>query len=166
MDPTETNCDDHQQGENHSTPNSEKRRTIYACTIEAHESVRKRIKETQHKDHGDHMAETGFNSLSHHNLVQEPVPILHAIKIPDGNAAVDRECEKLKDLPAWRETKVKSKREVFEAQKGGRTVHFATLMDLCHLTRNWNRSSLMIQWPRRTTRRRCERRFMLVCNVY
>ena len=83
-----------------------------------------------------------FNSLSHHNLVHKPVSILHAMKILDGNAAVDKEWEKLKDLPAWRVTKVKSKKEVIEqAQKEGRTVRFATLMDLCHLTRNWNRSS-------------------------
>ena len=35
--------------------------------------------------------------MSHHNLVQKPVPILHAMKIPDGNAAVDKEWGKSKD---------------------------------------------------------------------
>ena len=50
----------------------------------------------------------GFNALSHHNLVQKLLPILYAMKIPDGNAAVDKGWGKLKDLPAWRETKVKS----------------------------------------------------------
>ena len=58
--PTETNCDDHQQGETHSTPGSEKRRTTYACTIEAHEYVRKSTTETQHKDREDPMAERRF----------------------------------------------------------------------------------------------------------
>ena len=58
--PTETNCDDHQQGETHSTPSSKKRRIIYACIIEAHESVRKRNEETQHRDHEDQIAERTF----------------------------------------------------------------------------------------------------------
>ena len=34
----------------------------------------------------------------------------------------------------WQMTKVKSKKKVIlEAQKGKRTVHFATPMDICHL---------------------------------
>ena len=49
-------------------------------------------------------------------------------------AAVDKEWHKLNNLPAWRESKVKSKKEDIEqAQKEGKTVRFATLMDSCHL---------------------------------
>ena len=56
------------------------------------------------------------------------------MKIPVAKAAVDIEWEKLEKLLAWPETKVKSKNEVIEkAQKKGTTVHFATLMDFCHL---------------------------------
>ena len=37
-------------------------------------------------------------------------------------------------MPAWQLTKVRSKKEVIqEAQREGRTVPFATLMDICHL---------------------------------
>ena len=37
-------------------------------------------------------------------------------------------------MPTWQLTKVKSKKEfILEAQKEERTVHFATLMDICHL---------------------------------
>ena len=55
-------------------------------------------------------------------------------EMPDAQGAVDTEREKLEKLPAWRMTKVKGKREVIkEAQKEQRTVHFATLMDMCHL---------------------------------
>ena len=61
--PTETNCDDHQQGETHSTPSSKKIRTTYACTIEAHEAVRKRTDETQHIDHEDPIAERTFQCV-------------------------------------------------------------------------------------------------------
>ena len=49
-------------------------------------------------------------------------------------AAVDKEWDKLKNLPPRREAKVKSRKEVIaKALKERRTVHFATLMDLCHL---------------------------------
>ena len=55
------------------------------------------------------------------------------MNIPDAKAAVDNEWEKVK-LPAWQMAKGKIKREVIqEAPKERRTVHFATLMDICHL---------------------------------
>ena len=55
------------------------------------------------------------------------------MKILDAKAAADKELEKLRKLPAWQVTKVKSKIEVIEkARKEGRTVHFATSMDLYH----------------------------------
>ena len=41
---------------------------------------------------------------------------------------------KLEKIPAWQLTKVRSKKEVIEeARNKGRKVHFASLMDLCHL---------------------------------
>ena len=42
-----------------------------ACIVEAHESTRKRLEGTLLRDHEDHIAKKGFNSLSHHNLVHE-----------------------------------------------------------------------------------------------
>ena len=42
--------------------------------------------------------------------------------------------KKLETIPAWDVTKVKSKKEVIkEAQKINNKLHFASLMDLCHL---------------------------------
>ena len=42
--------------------------------------------------------------------------------------------EKLKTIPAWKLEKVRSKKEiVLEAQRDKRKVHFASLMDICHL---------------------------------
>ena len=56
------------------------------------------------------------------------------MKIPAAEAAVDKEWEKLKKISAWNSTKVKSKKEVIEeARTAGATVHFASLMDICHL---------------------------------
>ena len=51
----------------------------------------------------------------------------------DAKAAVDKEWEKLEKILAWQLTKVRIKKEVIdEARKEGKTVHFASFMDLCH----------------------------------
>ena len=57
-----------------------------------------------------------------------------AMKIPAAKAAADKECEKLVKIPAHDLTKVRSKKDVIdEARTKGVKVHFATLMDRCHL---------------------------------
>ena len=62
------------------------------------------------------------------------VPVRQVMKIPDAKTAVDKEREKLEKLPAWQMTKVKNKKElILETQQDKRTVHVATLMDICHL---------------------------------
>ena len=56
------------------------------------------------------------------------------MKIPSAKAAVDKEWEKLEKIPAWNKRKVRNKSDVIDkARKEGRKVHFASLMDLCHL---------------------------------
>ena len=41
---------------------------------------------------------------------------------------------KLEKIPAWNLTKVRSKKEVIdEARTSGAKVHFASLMNICHL---------------------------------
>ena len=78
-----------------------------------------------YKPHQDHVTERGMNSLNHYNLV----------KILDAKAAVEKELEKLEKILAWQLTKVRNKKEVIdEARNEGRKVHFASLVDLCHLT--------------------------------
>ena len=47
---------------------------------------------------------------------------------------MDKEWEKLEKFSAWNLTKVRSKKEVIdEARTTGAKVHFASLMDTCHL---------------------------------
>ena len=47
---------------------------------------------------------------------------------------MDKEWEKLEKISAWNLTKVSSKKEVIdEARTSGAEVHFASLMDICHL---------------------------------
>ena len=56
------------------------------------------------------------------------------MKISAAKAALDKEWEKLEKIPAWDKTKVRLKSDVItEARNEGRKVHFASLMDLCHL---------------------------------
>ena len=80
------------------------------------------------------LQERGDNSLQHYNLVHKLIPMPQAMKIPAAMAAVDKEWEKLGKIPAWNLTKVRSKKEVIdEARTKGAKVHFASLMDICHL---------------------------------
>ena len=57
-----------------------------------------------------------------------------AMKIPAAKAAVDKEWENLEKFSAWNLTKFKNKKCVIdEARTAGATVHFQSLMDMCHL---------------------------------
>ena len=80
------------------------------------------------------LQERGDNSLQHCNLEHKFIPMPQAMKIPAAKAAVDKEWEKLEKVPSWDLTKVRSKSEVIdEARTKGARVHFASLMDICHL---------------------------------
>ena len=83
--------------------------------------------------HEDHIAGKGDNSLQQYNFVHKFIPMSQAMKIPAAKAAVDKEWEKLEKIPAW-DTKVRNKSKVIdEARTKGRKVHFASLMDICHM---------------------------------
>ena len=105
---------------------SDKNKSKLACILVANESTRMRMGNSIPSNHEDHIAGKGENSL-------KPMP--QAMKILAAKAAVDKEWEKLeKKFSAWNLTKVKSKKQVIdEAKTSGATVHFASLMDMCHL---------------------------------
>ena len=63
--------------------------------------------------------------MAHYSLVHRFIPMPQAMKIPNAKAAVGKECEKLEKIPAWQLTKVR--------KESRRKVHFASLMDICHL---------------------------------
>ena len=114
---------------------SDKNKTKLACILEANESTRMRMGNSIPPNHEDHIAGKGENSLQYYNLVHKFIPMPQALKIPAAKAAVDKEWEKLEKISAWNLTKVKSKKQVIdEARTMGTTVHFASLMDICHLT--------------------------------
>ena len=105
-----------------------------ACILEAGESTRLRMEESLPNYHEDHIAGKGDNCLQHYNLVHKFIPMPQVMKIPAPEAAVDKEWEKLEKILARNLTKVRSKSEVIdEAMTKGAKVHFASLMDICHL---------------------------------
>ena len=113
---------------------SNKIKTKLACILDASESTRLRMGESLPNHHEDHIAGKGDNSLQHYNLVQKFIPRSHAMKIPAAKAAVDKEWGKLEKISRWNLTKVRSKKEVIdEARTSDAKVHFASLMDICHL---------------------------------
>ena len=112
---------------------SNKSKTRLACILEADESTRLRVGESLPYHHDDHIAGKGDNSLQHYILVHKFIPMPQAKKFQAAKA-VDKEWEKLEKISAWNLTKVRSKKEVIdEAKTSGATVHFASLMDICHL---------------------------------
>ena len=98
-------------------------------------TTKKRLEPTLPKDHDDHRAERGYNSISHWNLVHKFVPMPQAMKIPDAKASTGWGMEEAqKTSLAWQLDKVGSQKEVIlEAQSDKKKVHFAILMDICHL---------------------------------
>ena len=104
------------------------KKTKYACVVEAYESTRKRLESTLRRNHEDHIAEKGFNSINHYNLVHKIIPTPQAMKIPDAKAAVDKEWDKREKIPAWQMDKMKSKRDVvLEEQKDKKESSEVTL---------------------------------------
>ena len=86
------------------------------------------------RKHMDHIAEKGYVVSFHYGLVHKSVSIQEGMKIPDAKAAVDKEWNKLKNIPAWDVKKARSQAEVIiHAKMDGKTVHFANLMDICNL---------------------------------
>ena len=125
-------CKKNKPGETRSKINDFKSK--FACILEANESTRMRMEESLPKYHEDHIEGKGDNSPQHYNLVHKLIPVPQAMNIPAAKAALDKEWEKLEKIPAWDKTKVRNKSEVIdEARKEGSKVHFAPLMDICHL---------------------------------
>ena len=74
--------------------------------------------------------------MTHYSLVQKFIPMPRALKNTGckGSSGEIIGKKNLEKIPAWQLTKVRNKKEAIEeARNEGRIVHFASLMDLCHL---------------------------------
>ena len=74
--------------------------------LEANESTRMRMENSEPSNHEDHIAGKGENSVQRYNLDHKFIPMPQAMKIPAAKAAVDKEWEKLEKFSAWNLTKV------------------------------------------------------------
>ena len=75
-------------GETHR--NIGKRKTKYACIVDADESTIPRLEGAGHKPHQDHITAKGMNSTTHCSLLHKFIPMPQALKIPDAKAAVEK----------------------------------------------------------------------------
>ena len=75
-------------GETHRS--NGKRKTKYACIVDADESVRMQLEGVPHRCHEDHISVKGINSLSHNNLGHKFILMPQALKIPDAKTAVEK----------------------------------------------------------------------------
>ena len=74
-------------------------KTMCGCIVESHASTRQRAESVQSKIHEDRIAQKGFTSMTHYNLVHRFIPMPQSMKIPDAKAAVDKELKKLETTP-------------------------------------------------------------------
>ena len=68
-------------------------KTKNACIVEADESMRIRMEGSQSKNHEDHIAGRGMNSLQHYKLVHKFIAMSEAMKISDAKAAMEEKRE-------------------------------------------------------------------------
>ena len=72
-----------------------------------------------------------YDSLQSRSQIHSDASSIQNSRFKGGSG---KEWEKLEKIPAWDLTKVINKKEVIdEARNKGRKVHFASLMDICHL---------------------------------
>ena len=83
------------KNESETTQPNKVQKTKHACIVEAQESTGKRAESSLPRDHEDHIAEKGFNSIHHYNLVHKFIPMLQAMKTPEVKAAANKEWKKL-----------------------------------------------------------------------
>ena len=103
--------------------------------LEADESTRMRMGNSIPQNHEDHIAGKGESSLQHYNLVSQIYSYASSYKNScSESSGGTRNGKNWEKISAWNLTKVRSKKEVIdEASMSGATVHFASLMDICHL---------------------------------
>ena len=89
---------------------------------------------SKHDSHADHFAPRGNASTEWLACVHTPLPIPKALKIPEAKIALEKEWGKLGKKKAWDISKVAPRaKAIRDAKAAGRSVHFGSLMDLCHI---------------------------------
>ena len=108
-------------------------KTRFSCITEAHEPTRQRIESVTKRILEEHIAGKGRICIALQYSVHKIIPMPQAMKIPDAKVGVDKEWKKLETIPAWCVRSQEQKGGQKKPQKNNNKVHFASLMDLCHL---------------------------------
>ena len=112
-----------------------KLKTRLACILEAGESTRLRMEESLPNHHEDHIA--GKRRTIHYSITIWYTNLFLASskkKFQQQKQQWIRNGRNWRKISAWNLTKVRSKKEVIdEARTKGAKVHFASLMEICHL---------------------------------
>ena len=125
-------CKKSKNGETRSKTNDFK--STFACVLEPSESTRLRIEESLQNYHEDHIAGRGYKTLQHYNFGTQIYSYASRNENSCSKSSGGQGMGKLEKISAWNLTKVRSNKEVIdEARTSGATVHFASLMDICHL---------------------------------
>ena len=120
--------------ENCGSGASNKIKTRLACILEAGESTRLRMGESLPNHHEDHIAGKGNNSLQHYYLVHKFIPMPQAFKNSSSKSSSGQGMGKIGENFGVEPDKSQKQKEVIdEARTSGAKVHFASLMDICHL---------------------------------
>merc|ERR1711911_550182 len=105
-----------------------------AMTAERQDSNGKPLHNPSMRKHMDHFSQSAYDDIKEYGLIHTPVSIKKANKIPAAKAAVDSEWDAHAAKKTWNIERVKPRAEVIkEAKAKNMSVHFGTLMDLCHL---------------------------------
>ena len=110
------------------------KKTKLACILEADESTRLRMGNLLHNHHKDHISGKRRQFITALQFGSQIFPMPQAMKIPCRKLSGGQGMGKTGEISAWNLTRVRSKKQVIdEARTSGVKVHFASLMDMCHL---------------------------------
>ena len=89
---------------------------------------------TPTRQHQERIATNGYYSCDHFALVHTPVPPERVKNTPAAKEALDGEWQKLVNRHSWDVKKVRSNKVLKEeAIRDGKSVHFGSLMGMCHI---------------------------------
>ena len=147
---------------------SNKIKSKLACILEDDESTRVRMGNSIPHHHQEHIAGKGENSLQHYNFGTQICSYASSHEDSRSNGSIGQRMGKLEKVPAWNLTKVRSKKEMIdEARMSGATLHFAPLMDICHL-KNAELEAKHQKYKGRVELRGdiVKRRFWVLCSIH
>ena len=108
--------------------------TIYGCIVESNKSAWRRVESSLRSKHEDRIAGKGFASMTHCSLVHKFMAFASSDENSRCKSCRGQGMEEARDDHSMATEKVRSKKEVIlEAQRDKKKVHFAALMDICHL---------------------------------